>query len=142
MNPGRATSADFQRLQKACDVQVPDALKVILSESNGGLWFMDKEGLSADSIIDAICKMGSSEYWKSDMIPFALDATCTDGYLVVANSGKVYEWNSEEGLGDDFLSPTLEHFLENFRNCLLSGSCEYVDELGVIEKVASGASRK
>ena len=42
-----ATSADFQRLQKAVD-DIPDGLDAFLLETNGGLWFGDKISLSTE----------------------------------------------------------------------------------------------
>ena len=44
---GRASSADFQRLSKAVG-DVPEGLESLLSETNGGIWFGDKAGLSAE----------------------------------------------------------------------------------------------
>lgn len=49
------------------------------------------------------------------------------------------EWDAD-GEGSA-VADTFSVFLENFRNELLSGRCEYVEGLGVVEKVAkNGAS--
>lgn len=43
-----AKSTDFQRLQKAVDVAIPEGLDILLHEVNGGLWFGEKKALSTE----------------------------------------------------------------------------------------------
>lgn len=48
------------------------------------------------------------------------------------------EWDADgEGTA---VASTFSLFLESFRNELLSGRCEYVEDLGVIEKIAKKSS--
>lgn len=69
------------------------------------------------------------------MIPFARDLD--DNMLVIDSTGAVREWSEADG--GDVVSKSLPSFLEKFRNDLLSGHYEYVEEIGVVEK--AGASR-
>ena len=58
-------------------------------------------------------------------------------------SGKVIEWDEDEGSGD-VLAESFYSYLEDYRNSLLGGKFEFLDDVGVIEKVSSGTriSRK
>lgn len=44
------------------------------------------------------------------------------------------EWDAADGEGGT-VAKTFSLFLESFRNELLSGRCEYVEGLGVVEKI-------
>ena len=52
--------------------------------------------------------------------------------------GEVVEWDADDGVGDVIDNgDSLESFLENYRNLLLGGQCEFLKGVGVIEKVAA-----
>ena len=52
----------------------------------------------------------------------------------------VEEWNAEGEVSA--VSKTFSLFLECYRNDLLSGRCEYVDGIGIIEKVDNASTRR
>lgn len=70
------------------------------------------------------------------VIPFARDLD--DNMLVVDGRGAVCEWS--EGAGE-MVAKSLPTFLEKFRNDLLSGHYEFVEELGVVERAGSRVPR-
>jgi hypothetical protein len=101
---------------------------------------MDKPLLSTKDIMNIITKNESKKLWKSSYIPFAGD---TDNLLIIdtSNSNNIYEWNSDEGIDiDDCIADSLGHFFETYRNSLLNGNCEYIDDVGVVEKLANKPS--
>ncbi|KAJ1422453.1 hypothetical protein B484DRAFT_114143 [Ochromonadaceae sp. CCMP2298] len=135
-----ADSVDFQRLEKTIDTELPPVLKIILESVNGGLFFMDKKQLNTDEIADCAGQNEKSKAWKQGLIPFGSDG---DTLLVVdtTRGDEVFEWD-EDGLGD-CLAPSLVRYLEDYRNALLGGSFEYLEDIGVVEKMgASKAPRK
>jgi len=140
----KATSADFQQLAKGLDVDLPAQLDFLLSECNGGLWFMEKRMLSAQEIVKTVCNFSSAKTWRIDMIPFAEDGSGSEALLVyLTDSGKVCEWDEDSGVEDERSAPTLSRYLESYRNKLLTGRCSYDEGLGVIESVgvSSGSSK-
>ena len=48
------SSADIQKLEKSIDKELPISLNILLSEINGGLYFMDKQQLSCQGIADVV----------------------------------------------------------------------------------------
>ncbi len=73
------------------------------------------------------------------MIPFCGDES---GLLAVDTStGEIIEWDADDGAGD-VSSATFGGFLENFRDSLLAGRVEYLDGVGVVEKVGAGGARR
>jgi hypothetical protein len=52
-----ASSADIQKLEKAIDIELPKILKIMLLETNGTLWFMEKEALSSSRIQLLVSKL-------------------------------------------------------------------------------------
>ena len=135
-----AESADFQRLEKAIDAQVSRSHKAILSEVNGGFYFMDKEVLGTSQIGDLCAELESSKKWKVGLVPLCGDA---EAMLVVdpAHNDEILEWDAEDGLGDA-VSRSLVCFMEDYRNSLLSGQFEYLEGIGVVEKMGGKPSRK
>lgn len=129
-----ASTADLQRLEKAIDTQLPLAMRILLQESNGGLYFMDKRQLSVIDIMDAVSNAENSSKWKQGLIPFCGDES---GYFVIdtSDNDSVYEWDSDEGLGDR-VGSNFTRYLENYRNELLENHFEYLQDVGVIEKVS------
>jgi hypothetical protein len=134
-----ATSVDLQRLQKALDLEIPRILRIVLGEINGGIYFMDKEQLSSERILEVASALDGSRKWRSGLVPVAGD----DNSMLVIDSktDEVLEWDSDEGLGD-VVAPNLMRYLEDYRNNLLGGHFEFLDEIGVVEKMTSKASRK
>ena len=133
-----ATSADLQRLEKAIDARLPAALKAVLSEMNGGIYFLDKKLLSTNEIQDTVSRYERKSTWKDGLIPFAGE----DSSLLVIDTRRddsVREWDEDDGLGDT-ISDNMVRYLENYRNDLLGGHFEYLDDVGVVEKM--GKSRK
>lgn len=132
-----ATSVDVQRLEKAIDTRLPVSLKALLEESNGGLYFMDKKQLSTADIMDAVGNLENSSRWKHGLIPFCGDES---GYLVIdtSNNDEVLEWD-DDGLGDR-VSANFVRYLEHYRDELLENRFEFLEDVGVIEKV--GKSHK
>ena len=126
-----ATSADLQRLQKALGTEIPRVLRILLQEINGGIYFMDKVLLSSERILEIASGMDGS-----GIIPFCGD----DNSMLVLNTrtDEVLEW--EDGNVGDVVSPNLLRYLENYRNDLLGGHFEFLDEIGVVEKM--GKSKK
>ncbi len=127
-----ATSVDFQRLEKTIDTELPSALKAVLSEINGGIYFMDKKQMSTNQIADCFSRIEGSRQWKNGLVPFAGE---DDSLLVIdTKHGEVYEWDSSDGLGD-MVAPSLEKYLEDYRNDILSRRVEFLEDVGVIEKM-------
>ncbi len=134
-----ATSVDIQRLQKALDTEIPRVLKVLLTEINGGIYFMDKELMTTERILEVFSEHDGSRRWKSGCIPF-----CGDDNTMLAidsRTDEVLEWDSDEGFGD-VVAPSLLRYLEDYRNSLLGGHFEYLDEVGVVEKMGGAASKQ
>lgn len=127
-----ATTVDIQRLEKAIDTQLPTTLRILLQESNGGLFFMDKRQLSTIDIMDAVSNAENSSRWKQGLIPFCGDES---GYMVIdtTDNDSVYEWDSDEGLGDR-VGSNFTRYLEKYRDDLLENHFEYLLDVGVVEK--------
>ncbi len=53
----------------------------------------------------------------------------------------MYEWDSEDGIGD-LLSRSFSQYLEDYRNSLLEGHMEYLSDVGVIENMTTAKSKK
>ena len=135
---GHATSADFQRLNKAVDT-IPNELHALLSECNGGLWYGEKIGLSTEGIIDLVMELSSLERWNDHLLPFCGDAS---GLLAInKKTGKVIEWDCDEGSGD-VEAESFGAYIEQYRNSLLGGKFEYFEDVGVIERVTASKVRK
>ncbi|RYH23195.1 SMI1/KNR4 family protein [archaeon] len=134
-----ASSADIQRFEKTIDVSLPKAIKTLLLEADGGMFFMDKKQLSLTEMQEFIENHEKSRKWRNGLVPLCGDDS---GALVVdtENRNAVSEWDADDGLGDE-VSSNIVRYLESYRNDLLSGHFEYVDGLGVIEKMA-GKPRK
>jgi hypothetical protein len=134
----KATSADFQRLSKSLDVEVPFVLKSLLQECNGCIWLMEKKLLSVESIIENTLSHASNKLWKPDYIPVALDGSGGDSLLVYnGKNGSIYEWDEDSGLSDALIASSFSRFLEEYRNHLLNGHYEFVEDVGIIEHVSS-----
>ena len=129
-----ATSVDFQRLNKAMGSEIPEQLEVLLGEVNGGIYFMEKEQMSTEMVMDIITNLSGSKMWKQGLVPFCGDE---NALLAIDTEGdcEIVEWDSDDGVGD-VVAANLSSFLEQYRNNLLSGQFEFLDDAGVIEKMA------
>jgi hypothetical protein len=136
---GGADSVSFQRLEKTIDSALPSSLKAVLSDINGGIYFMDKKQFNTDEVAEWHGRMEGTPGWKAGLIPFAGN----DDTLLVVDTryGEVFEWDVNDGKGDS-VATTLERFLENYRNDLLGGHFEYLDDVGVIEKMGKATTKK
>ena len=134
-----APSADLQRLEKTMETQMPHELELLLNKANGGLWFMEKESFSIDTIRDKLMEYDGDKWWRPSLIPFAGDDSTL---LVIDTKGDngVFEWDVGESEPSEKLADSLGAFLEQYRDLLLGGGTEYLSGCGVVEKV--GASRK
>ena len=93
--------------------------------------------MSCDSIAQVTSKFEGRKNWRQGIVPLCGDEGM--GMLVVDTTTAktaVYEWDEDDGIADDPIFPSLGTFLEDYRNRLLAGQCEFLDECGVIEKVA------
>ncbi len=93
--------------------------------------------MSCDSIAQVTSKFEGRKNWRQGIVPLCGDEGM--GMLVVDTATAktaVYEWDEDDGIADDPIFPSLGTFLEDYRNRLLAGQCEFLDECGVIEKVA------
>ena len=94
-------------------------------------------GLVSPCVYQEIRKLIQAGELDPGLIPFARDVD--DNYLAVGPKNEVVEWT-----GMDKVAPSVTAFLENFRDDLLSGRYELVEEVGLMEKVKGGGkgSRK
>jgi cell wall assembly regulator SMI1 len=134
-----APSADLQRLEKTMETQMPHELELLLGEANGGLWFMEKESFSIDTMREKLMEYDGAKWWRPSLIPFAGDDSTL---LIIDTKGGngVFEWDVDESEPNEKLADSLGAFLEDYRYQLLGGGREYLNGCGVIEKV--GASKK
>jgi hypothetical protein len=133
-----ASNSDLQRMEKALDARVPSSLKLLLLEVNGGMYFMDKKQLSCEEIQDIHSSNERKSTWKDGLIPFCGDASSC-WVIDTRRDDEIKEWDVDEGLGDN-ISDNLVRYLEEYRNNLLGGHFEFLDDLGVVEKM--GKARK
>ena len=149
----KATLIDYQKLEKTLDIELPKTLKILLNEMNGGIYFMDMKLMSTNEIINFYIKLEKNKEWKNNLyIPFAFN---DDIILIIKKSyhhddhndddGEVYEWeidndDSNNGCLGGLVCSSLSKYLEDYRNNLLSGHYEYLDDVGVIEVGSSSSS--
>ncbi|CAM9304571.1 unnamed protein product [Ectocarpus sp. 6 AP-2014] len=135
-NAEGAQDTDIQAMEKAMDTTIPEELRSIMTIQDGQLWFSEKQALTCKAMVAAAFKMeGRVPGWRAGLIPFAKDVD--DSFLVTDTQARgcpVVEWDSADGEGGT-VAKTFSLFLEGFRNELLSGRCEYVEGLGVVEKI-------
>ncbi|CAM9415410.1 unnamed protein product [Pylaiella littoralis] len=135
---------DLQALEKAIGASIPEELRKIMSIQDGQLWFSEKKALTCKGMVTEALEMEGRRVpgWRAGLIPFAKDVD--DNFLAShgdaavtdtqAKGCPVADWDTT-GVGA-MMAKSFSLFLENFRNELLSGRCEYVEGLGVVEKVA------
>lgn len=122
-------SADVERIEKLLGESLPDALAILLEETDNasGVWFMDKPLLSANAMLKHMLEL------KLDCLPFCGNEEV--GMLVVLPSGEVHEWDADDGVGD-VVAKSFSSYLEEYRNFLLNGNGEFLSDVGVVEKLA------
>ncbi len=99
---------------------------------------MDKDQMSSERIMEVTSDLEGSRKWKRGLVPFCGD---DNSMLVIdTRTEEVLEWDSDDGLGD-VVAPNLMRFLEDYRNSLLGGHFELLDEVGVVEKMGSKARK-
>jgi hypothetical protein len=90
---------------------------------------------------DIITRLDRCSKWKDFLLPFASDDS---SFLVIdlAHDEVVYEWNESDGLSDEPVSNSIINYIETYRNILLEGHHEFIEDLGVVESVSGNHSRK
>jgi len=130
-----ARASEVQKVEKTLDNELPQAMRCLLQEMDGGVYILDKEVVGTERMIELINDLDGNKLWKSGLIPLAGDES---GLYVINKRGEVVEWDADDGVGDMVDNgDSLESFLENYRNLLLGGQCEFLKGVGVIEKVAA-----
>lgn len=125
-------NSDLEALEKSLGMELPDALRSLLKKQSGGLWFDEYKSMTAEDIMNAADKASSISGWRSSFVPFAGDA---DGALLIIDVDArtaVFEFG-EDGKGKQ-LAPSMSQFLEDYRNRLLSGQFDYVEDVGLVER--------
>jgi hypothetical protein len=61
--------------------------------------------------------------------------------VINTRNGEVVEWDREDGVGD-VVAHSFTSYVEDYRNSLLGGHMEYLNDVGVIENMVGGKSRK
>ena len=120
----------IERIEKLFGQAIPYALSVLLTRwrETGGIWFMDKPLLPAAEVYTRLQRL------KLDVLPFC--GHTSEDMLVITATGAVCEWDEEDGCGDEIAS-SLNAYLEEYRNFLLEGNCEFIKDCGVVEKMAT-----
>lgn len=68
-----ASSADIQKLEKSIDIELPKILKIMLLETSGTLWFMEKEALSSSRIQVLVSKLEGMVFLIAGLTICAID---------------------------------------------------------------------
>ncbi|KAG7401825.1 hypothetical protein PHYBOEH_010288 [Phytophthora boehmeriae] len=126
-------SVDIEALEKTLGMEIPGALRSLLTTQSGGIWFDEYKSLTADGIINTAETLASVKGWDSALAPFAANV---DGAALVtdAKSGDAVFEFSEDGKSDRPLAPTLWEYIEKYRNRLLSGKFDFVEDVGLVER--------
>jgi hypothetical protein len=96
--------------------------------------------MNTDTIADITSNLEGKKLWKNGLITICGDES--DMYVLCTKSGEVKEWDADDGLGDMVNGgETFSSFLECYRNFLLGGKCEYVEDVGVMEKVGASTGK-
>lgn len=125
-----ASQSDIERLEKVIGSKLPLPLLYLLKENDGGIYIFDKLLLSAKECLEKTLAFESSKGWKEGMTAFCGDSAAA---LIIDYRDRIFEWDEVDGVGDE-ISSSITNYLEDYRNKLLSGSFEYIDDIGVVEK--------
>jgi hypothetical protein len=68
--------------------------------------------------------------WQDDLLPIARNIDSGD--LLVVHTKGISTWSGDDGLGSTD-SPSLAAYLEAYRNKMLGGHVEYVEDCGIME---------
>mmetsp|Transcript_42760 Transcript_42760/g.70901 ORF Transcript_42760/g.70901 Transcript_42760/m.70901 type:complete len:178 (-) Transcript_42760:258-791(-) len=119
-----------QSLSKAIGADVPEELEEFMLQINGGAWLYEKKCLSLEESVDKVLQEGH--------VTIASDV---DGNYLVADvespGTKLYEYDESDGLGSCVAS-SFSSYIEEYRNLLLSGKCEFIEDTGIVEEMAGG----
>mmetsp|Transcript_55366 Transcript_55366/g.89688 ORF Transcript_55366/g.89688 Transcript_55366/m.89688 type:complete len:178 (+) Transcript_55366:29-562(+) len=107
----------------------PETLKMCLAAHDGGMPLYDFTALSCEQIGQATQEGRSSSKWQDDMVPVARNP---EGDLLVVHAKGVSTWSGEDGLGS-VEAVSLAAYLEGYRNKMLGGHVEYVEDCGIME---------
>ena len=71
--------------------------------------------------------------WKNAYIPFASDVD--ESLLIIdgTDENAVYEYDQDNGKGS-LLADSFSQYLESYRDQLLSGKYEFIQEVGIVER--------
>ena len=109
--------------------------QMCLAAHDGGMPLYDFTALSCDEIGLATQEGRSSSKWQDDMVPVARNP---EGDLLVVHAKGVSTWSGEDGLGS-VEAVSLAAYLEGYRNKMLGGHVEYVEDCGIMELSTWGA---
>lgn len=135
-----ASSSDIQKLEKSLDIRVPEDVKILLGEIDGDIYFFDKKFFSCLEMKEMVSNLDGSKKWRSSFLPICGDETAML-LIDTERHNSLYEWDSDDGIGD-VESSSFGAYLERYRNMLLAGQCDFVKDVGVIEKMSAASSRK
>ena len=128
---------DVQPLFKALGYECDATLTFLVTQCKNGIWYGDKKGMSADTMIEAVT---GGEFGEA--LPFACDEDEEWFLAIDGEDGEIKEWTKDDGAGD-ILATTFNDYLEEYRNALLAAKYEYVEDCGCMEKAdAGGGGRK
>ena len=123
---------DVQPLAKALGYESDPTLTFLVTQCKNEIWYGDKKGMSTDAILEAIT---DGKFGKA--MPFACDED-EEWFLVIdGEDGEIKEWTEDDGMGD-LLGKTFNDYLEEYRNGLLAGKFEFVEDCGCMEKAGGG----
>uniref|UniRef100_A0A7S2V2L4 Knr4/Smi1-like domain-containing protein n=1 Tax=Fibrocapsa japonica TaxID=94617 RepID=A0A7S2V2L4_9STRA len=125
-------SSEIQQMEKTLDAELPEGLALLFQQTNQGIWFYEKSLMNVQAIMKNAQDIGDG------LLPIAKDVD--DNFLVVdTNSPRaaLYEWDADSGKGS-CVATSFNAFLELFRNNLLSGKYEFIDDTGIVESYAGG----
>eukprot|EP00941_MAST-03F_sp_MAST-3F-sp1_P001270 g1270.t1 len=104
----------------------PQLLESLLKEMNGKIWIYEQQLLSVSEIIEAFETTGSSY--------FPVSRDLDDDYLCIRlKDGSLVSFSESDGPAKDEDAPSLSDWLEKFRNSLMAGRLEYVEDCGFTE---------
>eukprot|EP01017_Pseudomicrothorax_dubius_P027704 TRINITY_DN3229_c0_g4_i2.p1 TRINITY_DN3229_c0_g4~~TRINITY_DN3229_c0_g4_i2.p1 ORF type:complete len:185 (+),score=40.95 TRINITY_DN3229_c0_g4_i2:147-701(+) len=133
-----AAEAEIKELTATLKIsKLPPGLDLLIRRRNGGFQLTETyKTLSIKAILEAIETNSVQGYWNNGYIPIAVDIE--NNYLIIATEKeveqKVISWNQDIGVLEE-VSDNFGLYLEKLRNGLFGKKLEYVESLGIIEKV-------
>lgn len=117
-------------------LKLPLAVEELYLQTNGNLiWFDDKKMVSLREAAELKVEMKERNPKDDQFFPFGNDDE--DDLLVVdCDTEAVYEYEVFEGLGHK-ITDSFSDYLERYRNDILADQYEFIEEMGVIEKVGA-----